>query len=90
MLRRHLMHHLPLSLQLLDQLQNSLLGLVGLLQGGHAGGLQDVVLGHVGHRLADVGILKAVGCALQVRHLAGHVAAGRGEAVDGGADDAAL
>jgi hypothetical protein len=35
--RRHPRHYSECCVSLLDQLQNSLLGLVGLLQGGHAG-----------------------------------------------------
>ena len=49
-----------LAVGLLDQFQYCLLGLVCLLKSCHTGGLQDVVLGHVRHRLADVSILHAV------------------------------
>ena len=75
---------------LLDQFQHCLLGLVCLLQSRHAGRLQDVVLGHVGHRGADVSILQAVDCALQVRDLVAHNAGCRVEPVDGSPDGAAL
>jgi hypothetical protein len=34
----------------MDQLQDSLLGLVRLLKGSHSGGLQNVVLGRVGEQ----------------------------------------
>jgi len=44
---------------LLEQLQDSLLLLVGLGQGGDAGLFQDLVLGHVGHNLSDVCVLDA-------------------------------
>ena len=54
---------------LLNQFQYRLLGLVCLLKSSHAGGLQDVVLGHICDRFADVSILNAVGRALQVRDL---------------------
>ena len=81
-MRRHLRWCVGCCVRLLDQLQYSLLSLVGLLQGCHASGLQDVVLRHVGHGLADVGILNAIGCALQVRDFRAHVAAGRREPVD--------
>src|ERR1700753_3726034 len=54
--------HLVMSrLCLLEQLEDGLLSLVGLLERSHTGGLQDVELGHVGNGLADVGVLDAVG-----------------------------
>ena len=46
--------HAPCTQRLLQKLEYSLLRLVGLLQGSHAGGLQNVVLCHVRHRLAHV------------------------------------
>ncbi len=75
---------------LLDQLQYCLLGLVGLLQSRHTGRLQNVVLGHVSHRGADVSILQAVDCALQVGDLVAHNGGCRVEPVDGSPDGAAL
>ena len=74
---------------LLDELENGLLRLVGLLKSGHAGRLQNVVLSHVGNRLADVGIDNAVLGALQILHSVGCVARSRVEAVDRCADGAA-
>ena len=57
------------SVCLLEELQNSLLRLVGLRQGCHAGLLQNVVLRHLRDRGADVGVLNAVLRAGQVRYL---------------------
>ena len=52
---------------LLEELQNSLLRLVGLRQGCHAGLLQHVVLRHLRDRRADVSVLDVVLRAGQVR-----------------------
>ena len=65
-------------------------GLEEDLDDAHAGGLEDVVLGHVGDGLADVGVEDAVGRAGEVGDLRGHDGGGGGEAVDGGTDLAAL
>ena len=75
---------------LLQKLQYRLLSLIGLLQCGHAGGLQNVVLRHAGHRLAHISIHDAVGSTGQILYLAGDHVGGRGEPVDRGADLTAL
>ena len=53
--------------QLLEKLQHGLLRLVGLRESGHAGLLEDVVLGHLRNRFADVSVLNVVLRAGQVR-----------------------
>ena len=74
---------------LLEELQNSLLRLVGLRQGCHAGLFQNVVLRHLRDRRADVSVLNVVLCAGQVRYLRIFNVLGGCQLVDGSADGAA-
>ena len=67
---------------LLDQFQHCLLCLVCLLQSGDASGLEDVVLSHIRHGYADIGILNVVHRALQVCDLVAYDALGCREPID--------
>lgn len=58
--------------RLLQELQHGLLRLVCLLQRCHPGRLQNVVLRHICHRLADISVHDAVRSAREVLHLRGH------------------
>src|SRR5581483_706024 len=78
------------SRELLQQLQNKLLLLVGLGKSGDAGLLQDGVLGKIGDRRGDVRGGNAVLCRGQVLHLIADHVAGTLQPVDYRADRAPL